>query len=195
VIQRAARPSLTRCPRCLLEGSVWRLDVNPPSQCRSRRTNARRCWRGSARPPSGLGVPGGDGLFYSGPIGCRSPRLPTASGSADALSPSGRSVFCRMAWKVWQASLAAAGAEGRLALTLTHIAGMGNFHHRSRVSSSRETSPATPQPRKVHTGALGWQRRGSGGTTVRERQGTHPARSEGSERPDRHLPRLSRRAA
>jgi len=127
--------------------------------------------------------------------GIRSPMSPRWWGSAGALSPSGRSVFCRMDWKVWQASLAAAGAEGRLALTLTHIAGMGNFHPRSRVSPSRETSSATPPPRKVHTGALGWQRWGSGGTIVRERQGTHPERSEGYERPDRHLPRLSRRAA
>jgi hypothetical protein len=72
---------------------------------------------------------------------------------------------------------------------------MWNFHHRLLVFTYGETSSAAP-PRKGHTRALGWQRRGKCGAPVRQRQGTHPERSIASDdRRDRHLPRLSSRAA
>ena len=90
------------------EVSVWHVDVKPPSRSASRLRNVRRCGRGSAQPPLRQGVPGGVGLSYLPPIGCRSPRLLPRSGSAGALSISGCSGFWRRAWRGWPTNLAAA---------------------------------------------------------------------------------------
>src|SRR6266481_7494452 len=50
----------------------------------------------------------GTTLFYSWLMGCRSPTLPPRLGLADALSTSGRNVFCKLVWKGWQTSVTVA---------------------------------------------------------------------------------------
>ena len=90
---------------------TWRVAGKPHSQSTSLPRTARRWRPGSARPPSGRDTPDVVVLFCSWPMGCRPPILPTPLGSADALSTSGPSAFCNMAWRGWQTNPAAAAGQ------------------------------------------------------------------------------------
>src|SRR6266446_7781163 len=79
--------------------------------------SARHLCPGNAHPPCLLDRSDVAGLFYSWRIRCQSPILPPWSGSAGALSTSGRIGFCWRGWRDWQTNQDGADAEGRAHLT------------------------------------------------------------------------------